>query len=120
MTSLNLSPASAPHRRAFAFAVLGTLLIGLPALSACSKNASSSSEASAPSSGPVIARVNGVDIREGDLALAEEDLGGQMQATSPEARREQLIAYLTDMIMVAQAADKKSLADNPDFKRRLA
>jgi peptidyl-prolyl cis-trans isomerase C len=120
MTSLKLLPASAPRRRAFAFALLGTLLIGLPALSACSKNAPSSSEASPSGTGPVIARVNGVDIREGDLALAEEDLGGQMQATSPEARREQLIAYLTDMAIVAQAADKKNLADNPDFKRRLA
>jgi len=35
-------------------------------------------------------------------------------------KREQLIAYLADIIMVTQAADKKNLGDNPDFKRRLA
>jgi len=94
------------------------LLLALPVVSACSKNPSS--EAPTTGSGPVIARVNGVDIRESDLALAEEDLGAEVQAASPEAKREHLIAYLADMIMVAQAADKKKLADNPDFQRRLA
>ena len=68
----------------------------------------------------MIARVNGVDIKQSDLALAEEDVGGEMQAASPEAKREQLIAYLADIIMVTQAAEKKNLGDNPDFKRRLA
>jgi peptidyl-prolyl cis-trans isomerase C len=43
-----------------------------------------------------------------------------MQAVPPEAKREHLISYVADIIMVAQAADKKNLADNPDFKRRLA
>ena len=42
------------------------------------------------------------------------------EAASPEAKREHLIAYLADMIMVAQAADKKKVTDNPEFKRRLA
>jgi peptidyl-prolyl cis-trans isomerase C len=118
MTSAKSLLRSAPPRRPLAFAVIGALLLVLPAVSGCSKN--SSSEAPASDSGPVIARVNGVDIRESDLALAEEDVGGEMQAASPEAKREHLIAYLADMIMVAQAADKKKLAENPDFKRRLA
>jgi peptidyl-prolyl cis-trans isomerase C len=43
-----------------------------------------------------------------------------MQSVSPEARREHLISYLADIIMVNQAAEKKKLADNPEFKRRLA
>ena len=61
-----------------------------------------------------------MDIKQSDLALAEEDVGADMQAASPEAKREHLISYLADIIMVTQAADKKKLADNPDFKRRLA
>jgi peptidyl-prolyl cis-trans isomerase C len=68
----------------------------------------------------VVARVNGVDIRQSDLQLAEEDVGADMQAATPEAKREHLISYLADIIMVTQAADKKKLADNPEFKRRLA
>ena len=118
MTSLNLLPHSAPRQRPIAFATIAALLFVLPAASGCSKN--SSSEAPASASDPVIARVNGVDIKQSDLALAEEDVGADMQAASPEAKREHLISYLADIIMVTQAADKKNLADDPDFKRRLA
>ena len=118
MTSLNLLPHSAPRQRPIAFATIAALLFVLSAASGCSKN--SSSEAPASASDPVIARVNGVDIKQSDLALAEEDVGADMQAASPEAKREHLISYLADIIMVTQAADKKNLADNPDFKRRLA
>jgi peptidyl-prolyl cis-trans isomerase C len=105
-----------PHRRSPALATL-TLLLVLPIAAACSK----SSEAPAASGpDPVVARVNGVDIKQSDLALADEDVGADMQNTSPEAKREHLISYLADIIMVTQAADKKNLGDNPDFKRRLA
>jgi len=118
MTSPHVLARSAPRRRPIAFATLAALLFIVPAASDCSKN--SSSEAPASASDPVIARVNGVDITQGDLALAEEDMGADMQATSPEAKRENLLSYLADIIMVTQAADKKNLGDNPDFKRRLA
>jgi peptidyl-prolyl cis-trans isomerase C len=124
MTCPNVLPRFAPRRRPLAFAAMAALLFIAPAVSGCSKNSSnssnSSSEAPASASDPVIARVNGVDITPGDLALAEEDVGADMQAVSPEAKREHLISYLADIIMVTQAADKKNLADNPDFKRRLA
>ncbi len=119
MTSLNLPPRSAPRRRMTAFAAVAALLIVLPVVSGCSKDSASEAPA-ASGADPVIARVNGVDIKQSDLALAEEDVGADMQAASPEAKREHLIAYLADIIMVTQAAEKKKLADNPDFKRRLA
>jgi peptidyl-prolyl cis-trans isomerase C len=122
MTCPNVLPRFAPRRRPLAFAAMAALLFIVPAVAGCSKNSSSnsSSEAPASASDPVIARVNGVDITQGDLALAEEDVGADMQAASPEAKREHLISYLADIIMVKQAAEKKNLADNPDFKRRLA
>lgn len=118
MISPDLLPRSTPRRRLTALASIATLLFVVAAASGCSKNSSSDAEASGPD--PVIARVNGVDIRQSDLALAEEDLGADTQAISPEAKREHLISYLADIIMVTQAADKKNLADNPEFKRRLA
>jgi peptidyl-prolyl cis-trans isomerase C len=118
MTCPHVLPRSAPRRRPIAFATLAALLFIVPAASGCSRN--SSSEAPASASDPVIARVNGIDITQGDLALAEEDMGADMQATSPEAKREHLISYLADIIMVTQAADKKNLGEDPDFKRRLA
>jgi peptidyl-prolyl cis-trans isomerase C len=115
----SLSPSRvAPRRRSIEFAAAAALLLVLAAASGCSKD--SSSEALAAGPDPVVARVNGVDIKQSDIALAEEDVGSDMQAASPEAKREQLIAYLADIIMVTQAAEKKNLGDNPDFKRRLA
>jgi peptidyl-prolyl cis-trans isomerase C len=116
MTSHNVLPHSPPHKRPIGYAAIAAVLFTVLAASGCSKDSSSE----APASDPVVARVNGVDIRQSDLALAEEDLGADMQAVPPEAKREHLISYVADIIMVAQAADKKNLADNPDFKRRLA
>jgi peptidyl-prolyl cis-trans isomerase C len=112
-------PRSAPRRRATRLAVLAALLAIAPAVSACWKDTPSSSSA-ASAADPVIARVNGVDIKQSDLALAEEDVGAEMGQASPEAKREQLISYLADIIMITQAAEKKNLSDSPDFKRRLA
>ena len=86
-----MTPVTAPHarpqrRRPAAFGLLALLLLAVPLLAACSQEASSSK---APAgSDPVIARVNGVDITQGDLALAEEDVGAEMQAATPEAKRE--------------------------------
>ena len=120
MTSPNLLPHSPPHKRRIGHAAMAAVLFTVLAASGCSKETSSEAPAPVSASDPVVARVNGVDIRESDLALAEEDLGADMQSVSPEARREHLISYLADIIMVTQAADKKNIADNPDFKRRLA
>ena len=109
---------SAPRRRPIALAAGGLALLLATVLCDCSKN--SSSEVAVAGSDPVVARVNGVEIKQSDLALAEEDVGSDIQAASPEAKREHLISYLADIIMVTQAAEKKNIVDNPDFKRRLA
>jgi peptidyl-prolyl cis-trans isomerase C len=68
----------------------------------------------------VVARVNGVEIRASDVAIAEEDLGSNLQQLPPEAKREQVISYLSDVILVAQAAEAKKLAEAPNFQRRMA
>jgi len=69
---------------------------------------------------PVLAKVNGVEIRQSDVALAEEEAGGQLPAMAPDAKRDYLVAFLGDMIVVAQAAEKQKIADTAEFKRRLA
>jgi peptidyl-prolyl cis-trans isomerase C len=62
-------------------------------------------------SDPVIAKVNGVDVRESDLAMAEEDVGQnqQLQALTGDARRDYLVSYLADVILAAKAAEGKRL-----------
>ena len=39
---------------------------------------------------------------------------------APDAKRDYLVAFLGDMIVVAQAAEKQKIADTAEFKRRLA
>ncbi|MGN6463479.1 MAG: peptidylprolyl isomerase, partial [Pseudolabrys sp.] len=48
------------------------------------------------------------------------EAGGQLPAMAPDAKRDYLVAFLSDMIVVAQAAEKEKMADTPQFKRRLA
>ena len=69
---------------------------------------------------PVVARVNGTDVRQSDLAMAEEDLGGNIPQMTPEAKREYLITFVGDMILVAKAAEAKKVSDTNEFKQKLA
>ncbi|MCR6733925.1 MAG: peptidylprolyl isomerase [Afipia sp.] len=68
----------------------------------------------------VIAKVNGAEIRQSDLAVAEEELGPSLQQMDPASRRENLIAFLIDMKIVAKAAEAKKVGDAADFKQKLA
>src|SRR5437879_4051849 len=69
---------------------------------------------------PVLARVNGVEIHQSDLALAEEDVGQNLPQGGADAKRDYLVSYLSDMILLAQAAEERRLQDDPAFKRRAA
>jgi peptidyl-prolyl cis-trans isomerase C len=69
---------------------------------------------------PVLARVNGVEIKQSDLDIAEADVGPSLQVQEPNARKEALLAYLIDLTALAQAASAKKLESGPDFAARLA
>jgi peptidyl-prolyl cis-trans isomerase C len=69
---------------------------------------------------PLLARVNGVEIHQSDLAIAEEDVGQNLPQGGEDAKRDYLVSYLSDMILLAQAAEERRLQDDPDFKRRAA
>jgi peptidyl-prolyl cis-trans isomerase C len=74
----------------------------------------------AQDSDPVVARVNGAEIRASDVAMAEEDLGANLPQMTPEAKRDYIVTFLSDTLLVAQAAEARKVGDSPDFKRRLA
>jgi peptidyl-prolyl cis-trans isomerase C len=69
---------------------------------------------------PVVARVNGAEIRSSDLAIAEEEVGSNIPPMTAEGKRDYLVTYVSDMMLVAKAAEDKKLAEDPGFKRRLA
>jgi peptidyl-prolyl cis-trans isomerase C len=69
---------------------------------------------------PVLAKVNGSEIRQSDLALAEEELGPSLAQMDPATKKENVLAFLIDMKIVAKAAEAKKIEDRDDFKARLA
>ena len=88
------------------------------ALLAC---ASSVAMAQTPAGDPVVAKVDGVEIHQSDLTLAEEEVGASLpQDATPEARRNYLITHLIDMILLSRAAEEQGLSGSDDFKRRFA
>ena len=67
---------------------------------------------------PLVAKVNGTEIHQSDLAVAEDE-AGQLPPMSPDAKKDYLVQFMSDMILVSKAAEAKKLGDGADFKRRL-
>jgi len=67
---------------------------------------------------PVVAKVNGAEIHQSDLAVAEEE-AGQLPPMAPDQKQDYLIQFTADMMLLAKAAEDKKLGDTPDFKRKL-
>jgi len=116
---LPLEPAgsSVPPRRTAVSTIAALALLILPVMTGCGQQSSSSGGSA---SDPVVARVNGFDIRESHLAMAEDDLGVDLQQLTPDVRREHLISYIADIVLVAQAAESQNLQNTDDFKQRQA
>jgi len=116
-----LAPLAERPRRTAVSTVAALALAVLTIVTGCGQQQSSSSSSSAgAASDPVVARVNGTDIRESDLAMAEDDLGAEIQQLPPDHRREQLVSYVADVMLAAQAAEARNLQKTDDFRQREA
>jgi len=73
-----------------------------------------------PAAAKTAAIVDGIEITDEELAVAQEDLGQQLQGADEKQKRDYLIDYLVDLKLVARAAEQQKLGDGPDFARRLA
>jgi peptidyl-prolyl cis-trans isomerase C len=70
---------------------------------------------------PVLAKVNGTEIHQSDLAIAEADIGESLPAeVAPDKRREVLLTYLINVNLLAQAAEKQKADQAPNFAQRIA
>ena len=74
----------------------------------------------AEDSNPVLAKVNGSEIRQSDVTLAEEELGPSLAQMDSASKKENVLAFLIDMKIVSKAAEAKKIEDRDDFKARLA
>jgi peptidyl-prolyl cis-trans isomerase C len=104
------------------------LSVALPALAAgyaiaqTGAPAAPAQQAQAPAADPkkVVARVDGVEITEGDLALAGEDQALQVPGVAEAQKRDLLIGYLVDLKIGARAAQAAKVGEGEEFARKLA
>lgn len=94
-----------------------SIALALAAVVACLSTFAASAQ---PANGPVLAKVNGVEIRENDLAFAEADIGQSLPPGAAEARRDALLSYLIDVTILATAAEAQKMQEAPGFARKLA
>ena len=67
---------------------------------------------------PVVATVNGTEIHQSDLTVAEAE-AGQIPPMSPDAKKDHLVQFMADMILVTKVAEDKKIADTSAFKAKL-
>ena len=104
-----------PALRASTLGLLAAALIAVPAMAQAQ-----SSKPTPAQPDKVIAKVQGVEIHESDLAMAEEDMGQQVEKLQGDAKRDALVGYLADVIIMSKAAEAKKVTEQKEFKNRVA
>jgi peptidyl-prolyl cis-trans isomerase C len=95
-----------PRRPGFFAAIMALLLVAAGPVGAQDKD-------------PLVAKVNGTEIHQSDLAVAEQE-AGQIPPMSPDAKKDYLVQFVADMILVSKAAEAKKMGESADFKRKVA
>jgi peptidyl-prolyl cis-trans isomerase C len=109
---MKISPTAARRAGFFAAAKVVTLVTSLALLLA------PAAPAAAQDKDPLIAKVNGVEIHQSDLAIAEEE-AGQIPPMPEDAKRDYLVQFMADLILVSKDAEAKKVGDSAAFKHRL-
>lgn len=76
-------------------------------------------DAPKPDPNKVVATVNGQNITEAEVTLAEEELDPQLGQLPPDQRRANALSALIDIRLMAAEEEKTGIADTDDFKRRM-
>jgi peptidyl-prolyl cis-trans isomerase C len=103
-------PATPRHNRPFAGLVIAALALLI--VSAAPLRAEDAGK------DPVLATVDGTPIHQSDLAIAEQE-AGQLPPMSADAKKDYLVQFMSDMILVTKAAEAKKIGDSDEFKRKL-
>jgi peptidyl-prolyl cis-trans isomerase C len=73
----------------------------------------------APAPDTVVVTVNGTNVTEADVELAETDLDPQFARLPPDQRRAAAVSALIEIRLLADEAKAKGLDQDADFKRRM-
>ncbi|HEU0017026.1 MAG TPA: peptidylprolyl isomerase, partial [Methyloceanibacter sp.] len=68
---------------------------------------------------PVVATINGVDIKQSDLDFAATEVGAQLANFPPDDRRRMLLQFVIENELMAEAAVKAGLDSGQAFEDRL-
>jgi peptidyl-prolyl cis-trans isomerase C len=79
-----------------------------------------SAQTTPASDDPVVARVNGVELRRSDVLTAQKSLPAQMQQMPIEQIYTPLLDQLVTGALITAAGRKEKLADDPEVKKRTA
>ena len=74
---------------------------------------------SAAAEDALVARINGVEIKQSDLDFAASELGGRLANYAPEEREKVLVSYVIDIQLLAGAALKEELDKKEGFADRV-
>lgn len=96
--------------------VLATVAVAMIAVS----GAAPAQTAPKPADDPVVARVNGDEIRRSHVINAQESLPPQYRALPMEQLYPALLKQMIDQKLVSQAARQANLQDDPEVKSRVA
>ena len=95
--------------------------LGLALATGCLSVALLSAQPSrAENTDPVVAKVNGAEIHESDVTLAEQELGPSLAQMDPAAKHQNVVSFLIDLKLAAKVAEEKKMQDSDDFKKRAA
>lgn len=73
----------------------------------------------AQDAGNVVAKVNDISITEGDLKLAEDEIGRDLGNLPDATKRRVLVEFLIENNLFAKAAESAKLSESADFDKRL-
>ncbi|GAA2831436.1 peptidyl-prolyl cis-trans isomerase C [Aminobacter aminovorans] len=100
-------------------------LVALSSLPLVAQETAPAPQAAAPAAAAVdpnaiVATINGENVTEADITLAEQDLGQQFGNLPPEQRRAAALSSIIEIRLMAAQAVEKGLDKDADFQRRVA
>ena len=100
---------------------ISKLLMSSAALLLCATTVllTSPVNASAKDAGKVVAKVNDIAITEGDLKLAEDEIGRDLGNLPESTKRRVLVEFLIENNLFAKAAEKADLSKGASFDDRM-
>ena len=69
---------------------------------------------------PVVARVNGVDIKQSDLDFAASEVGPRLGTVRPDDRKRVLLQFMIENELMAGAGEQDKLHETDSFEKRAA